>query len=120
MIWYNETAQFGFSFDYQAIVLHALVEATGSNWDLYMQVEAGKLVLPDASELHEEDYDPQEYQDDCLTWDVTMSVGLKEVADRIFHYIATLSASEMVLADRQDSVCYDDGESLAGSIKEAK
>lgn len=114
MIWYNETAKFGFSFDYQAIVLHALVESTDSNWDFYMQVEAGKLVLPDASELHEEDYDPQDCQDDCLTWDVTMMVGLKEVADRIFHYITTSSASEMVLNDTED----EEEEIMASSAKE--
>jgi nitric oxide reductase large subunit len=106
MIWYNESAKFGLAFDYQAIVLHALVEGADSNWDVYMQVEAGKLILPDTSELTEQDYDPEDGQDDCLTWDVTFSVGLKDVADRVFHYVTTSSASELLPED--DEHCFGD------------
>lgn len=107
MIWYNESAKFGLSFDCQAIVLHALVEGADSNWDVYMQVEAGKLILPNASELTEEDYDPEDGQDDCLTWDVTFSVGLKDVADKIFHYITTSSASEVFSENNEDYLGHD-------------
>lgn len=58
-----------------------------------MQVEAGELLMPDATKLAEEAFDPQEIDGDCGTWDLTLTLGGKDVAERIFEVLTTCTSS---------------------------
>lgn len=70
--------------------------------------------MPDSTKLAEEDYDPEDADEDCLSWDVTFSIGTKEVADKIFKILSEFSASaDMLNSDAED---FDDGEELVTAL----
>lgn len=92
IVWFNEATRLGLTYPYTAVVLHAVSGDHG----LFMQVEAGEVLLPDGTKLHEEDYElagGEEDMEDCLAWDVTMGVGSAAVAQAIYATISSLSAS---------------------------
>lgn len=62
---------------------------------LFLQVEAGQVSLPDNTKLFEEDYD-QADEDDCLTWDVSLAIEPKSIAETIFKVITDCSASKFI------------------------
>lgn len=98
LIWFNEEKKMGLLFDYTSIVLHALMnenQTDSSSPSLFLQVEAGQIALPDETKLFEEDYDEAD-EDDCLTWDLNLDIGSKEVAETIFQVITECSASQLL------------------------
>lgn len=98
-MWFNEEKKLGISIGYPDIVLHALVDGTDSACNLFLQVEASELLMPDQTKLAEEDFEPENMDEDCATWDLTLTLVGKEVAERIFQVLTTCSSSGDVFED---------------------
>jgi len=62
---------------------------------LFLQVEAGQVCLPDNTKLFEEDFDEAD-EDDCLTWNVSLAIAPKSIAETIYKVITECSASKFI------------------------